>query len=245
MGANTSRTEILPALLERILEGGQGVGSMRRRAKESLGGLRQRVPNAWRSAVKRRLPVAMQDQLSTFWRLNGVDWSSTAAVSLISDLHGYIRINRRGREAQGIVEPGPGFDRLCRRITAGLESFVDADTAAPVVARVVRADQALGRGERSAALPDLLVRWADTPACAHRALRSPELGSVPWPIPGRHPDGRSGNHRFQGFLLGVGPGLPRAADLPEGDISDLAPTIRALLGLPPDPTMRGRPLLAG
>jgi predicted AlkP superfamily phosphohydrolase/phosphomutase len=187
----------------------------------------------------------MQDQLSTFWRLNGVDWSTTAAISLISDLHGYIRINRRGREAEGIVEPGPEFDALCRQIAVGLESFVDADTAAPVVSRVVRADRVLAQGARSAALPDLLVRWSDAPACGHRALRSPGLGSVPWPTPGRHPDGRSGNHRFEGFLLGVGPGLPRAIELPEGDISDLVPTIRALLGLPPDPALIGRPLVAG
>ena len=39
-------------------------------------------------------------------------------------------------------------------------------------------------------------------------------------------------------------GLPEAIDLPEGDIADLAPTIRLLLGLPPDPTMIGRPLVA-
>ena len=109
---------------------------------------------------------------------------------------------------------------------------------------MVRADRVLAPGARSPALPDLLVRWSDTPACGHRALRSPGLGLVPWPTPGRHPDGRSGNHRFQGFLLAVGPGLPEAIDLPEGDIADLAPTIRLLLGLPPDPTMIGRPLVA-
>ena len=113
------------------------------------------------------------------------------------------------------------------------------------MSQVLRADQALAPGERSSALPDLLVRWSETPACRHRALRSPELGSVPWPAPGRHPDGRSGNHRGQGFVLGVGPGLPQAADLSEADITDLAPTISALLGLPPDPAMVGRPLFAG
>ncbi len=244
MGPNTSRTEILPALLERILNDDDGVGSSAPLGKTVLSGFRQRVPNAWRSALKRRLPVAAQDRLSTFWRLNGVDWSTTAAISLIADLHGYIRINRRGREALGIVEPGQGFDALCRRIAAGLESFVDASTGEPVVSQVVRTDQVLPSGERNSALPDLVVRWSKTPACRHRALRSPALGSVPWPIPGRHPDGRSGNHRFQGFLLAAGPGLPQAVELSEADIFDLAPTIRALLGLPPDPTMVGRPLLA-
>jgi predicted AlkP superfamily phosphohydrolase/phosphomutase len=204
MGPNTSRTAILPLLLERILDCGNGAGPSPRRAKAALSALRERVPDAWRGPLKRQLPVAVQDRLSTFWRLNGIDWSSTAAISLIADLHGYIRINRRGREALGIVEPGHGFDALCRRIAAGLESFVDAETGAPVVSQVLRAEEALAPGLRSSALPDLLVRWSETPACRHRVLHSPKLGSVPWPVPGRHPDGRSGNHRGQGFLLGAG-----------------------------------------
>jgi hypothetical protein len=65
---------------------------------------------------------------------------------------------------------------------------------------------------------------------------------VPWPLPGRHPDGRSGNHRPQGFLLSARPGVAAPAALPEADILDLAPTIRARLGLPPDPAMAGRSL---
>ena len=89
----------------------------------------------------------------------------------------------------------------------------------------------------------LAPRRPETPACRHRALHSPELGSVPWPVPGRHLDGRSGNHRGQGFLLGVGRSLPQAAELSEADITDLAPTMRTLLGLPADTAMVGRPLI--
>jgi predicted AlkP superfamily phosphohydrolase/phosphomutase len=225
MGPNTSRTAVLPLLLDLVLKGHAGVGPAKPRRQAVLSGLRERVPDAWRGALKRRLPVAARDQLSTFWRLNGIDWSTTAAVSLMSDLHGYIRVNRRGREAQGIVEPGRNFEAFRDRIAAGLESFVDADTGEPVVARSIRPDDELAPGARSASLPDLLVRWSDTPACRHRALRSPGLGSVRWPTPGLHPDGRSGNHRFEGFLLGAGPGLQGALDLPAADFSDLAPTM--------------------
>jgi ferredoxin len=105
-----------------------------------------------------------------------------------------------------------------------------------------RTDQVLPAGARSDALPDLVVRWSDAPAATHRALRSPALGTIAWPTPGRHPDGRSGNHRPEGFLIAAGPELPQGSEAPAGHILDLAPSIRALLGLPPDPAMRGRSL---
>jgi len=55
---------------------------------------------------------------------------------MVSDLQGYIRINMRGREALGIVEPGDEYDWLCSKIAEGLATFVDADTKEPVVESV-------------------------------------------------------------------------------------------------------------
>lgn len=242
MGPNTSRNEILPALLAQILNGGES-GAATRPGKRLLSRVRQQVPLAWRNALTRRLPVAVQDRLQAFWRVGGIDWSTTAAFNLFADLHGYLRINQAGREAEGIVEPGAAFDTLCRDIAAGLEGFVDADTGEPVVSVVARTDQALPSGAQRDALPDLVVRWSDTPAAQHRALHSARFGTVPWPTPGRHPEGRSGNHRFQGFLLARGSGFAEGAALPEADIVDLAPTILALLGLPPGRGQAGRPLV--
>ena len=241
MGPNTSRVEILPALLERILDGDPAAG--RRAGNRALGRARRQVPLAWRHALTRRLPIALQDRLMTFWRLGGVDWSSIPAFSLMADLHGYVRINRRGREMRGIVEPGAPFEALCRRIADGLASYVDADSGEPIVATVGRSDQLFSGGARTAGLPDLIVRWSDRPAAHHRAVRSPTLGPVAWPTPGRHPGGRSGNHRPEGFLIAAGPALPQAIELPPAHIVDLAPSVRALLGLPAHPAMTGRSLI--
>lgn len=242
MGPNTSRNEVLPSLLARVLNDGEPKGAPTSPDKSVLAALRRQVPLAWRNTLTRRLPIATQDRLSRFWRLSGIDWSTTRAISLFADLQGYIRINCAGREALGTVEPGAAFDALCREIAAGLESFVDADTAEPVMSVVARTDRVLPSGERSEVLPDLVVRWADTPAARHRTLHSPRFGTVPWPTPGRNPDGRSGNHRFQGFLLAAGPAFGEGAELPEADIVDLAPTIVTLLGLQPEKGWAGKPL---
>jgi predicted AlkP superfamily phosphohydrolase/phosphomutase len=238
MGPNTSRVAILPELLDRVLTGQTGTsqraGLLRR--------LRAYVPNEWRSRVKSLLPVRVQDRLTVFWRLGGVDLASSEAFPLVADLQGYIRINVRGREAHGVVEPGAQYDTLCERIVKGLESFVDADTGEPVVAEVIRADEAYPVGARHQDLPDLIVRWSSSPASRHRSIVSPTYGSIPWPCPGSHPDGRTGNHRGEGFLLAKGEGIEPGSAIEGAHIVDLAPTVFSLLDLPLRSEWTGAPL---
>jgi predicted AlkP superfamily phosphohydrolase/phosphomutase len=239
MGPNTSRVPILATMLARILS-----GCPVDTPQSMLRGIRQALPSVWRSELKSKLPLAVQDRLTSFWRVHGVNWQTTQAHALTADQHGYIRVNCAGREAKGVVEPGLPFDSLCQRIIVGLHSFVDEDTGDPVVTEVGRSEQLYPNGCRRHLLPDLIVRWAESPASRHRAVRSPHFGRIGWPLPGKHPDARSGNHRPEGFLLAVGPSLPNKGRLPTADIIDLAPTIRSLLHLPPEPELAGLPVAA-
>jgi hypothetical protein len=75
-----------------------------------------------------------------------------------------------------------------------------------------------------------------------RALVSPRFGRIELPTPGRNPTGRSGNHRPQGFLIGVGDGFEAGSGIEGGHILDLAPTVYAMLDLPRPDTMPGRDL---
>jgi predicted AlkP superfamily phosphohydrolase/phosphomutase len=238
MGPNTSRVAILSELLDRVLTGRSG----KSQRTGLLGRLRARVPNEWRSRAKSLLPVRLQDRLTVFWRLGGVDLASSKAFPLVADLQGYIRINVRGREAHGVVEPGAQYDTLCEHIVRGLESFRDADTGERLVAEVVRADESYPAGARHQDLPDLIVRWSPSPASRHRVIVSPTYGSIPWPCPGSHPDGRTGNHRGEGFLLAKGEGIEAGSSIEGAHIVDLAPTVFSLLDLPPRPEWTGAPL---
>jgi hypothetical protein len=230
MAHNTSRTDVLPAMLARILARDPSAAA----AHEKLGALkrlRRAVPVAWRHAIKASLPMAIQDRLSTFWRTGRTDWSSTRAASLTADVHGYVRINLRGREARGIVEPGAEYGRLCAEIREGLLGFVDSDTGEPVVQEVARTDELFPTGRRRDALPDLIVRWAPSPCASTRAVESPRFGRIAWPTPGKNPNARSGNHTAEGFVVAVGDGIEPGSTIAAGaHILDLPPTILALLG---------------
>lgn len=235
MGPNASRVPVFSEMLDRILTDRKGPGA----PPGVLQRLRAVVPNEWRARVKTLLPTELQDRLTVFWRMGGRDLSSTRAFPLVADLQGYIRINVVGRDAEGIVEPGTEYDRLCEELVSGLAGFVDADSGEPIVSEVVRSDQLYKGGTRVEELPDLIVRWSPTPASSHRRIVSPKHGAIEWPTPGGHPDGRSGNHRGEGFLLAGGEGVSPGVSLEGANIVDLAPTVFSMLGLPPRPEWVG------
>jgi len=230
MSHNTSRTDLLPTMLARILSDDPGAAA----DHEKLGvvkRLREAVPLAWRHAVKAKLPLSIQDRLSALWRTGRVDWSRTRAISLTADVHGYVRINLRGREARGVVEPGAEYDRLCADIARGLMEFVDTATGEPIVAEVKRVDELFPPARRRDALPDLIVRWAPSPCADCEAISSARFGTIRWPTPGKNPNGRSGNHTSEGFVLAAGGGIDRGSTLDrERHILDLPPTVLSLLG---------------
>jgi predicted AlkP superfamily phosphohydrolase/phosphomutase len=242
MGANTSRVAVLPEMLDRILTNGNiddpGPDSM-----GILRKLRQLVPSSWRYEIKHRLPIGLQDRLGMFWRKEDINWSETQAFCLLSDSQGYIRVNLKGRESLGIVEPGQEYDQLCQKIMEGLYTFIDADTKEPLIQEVNRSDQLFPPGNRMNNLPDLIVKWSETPAYKHREISSASFGSIAWPTPGHDPDGRSGNHRGQGFIIATGKGFAPGSTITNAHIQDLAPTVLDLLGVPKNPEMVGESLI--
>jgi predicted AlkP superfamily phosphohydrolase/phosphomutase len=239
MGENTSRSELLPEMLRRVLAGSDT--APQRRGSGLTARLRRRIPVAWRNGVKARLPLALQDRLTAYWSMGRRRWAETRAFCLVSDLQGYVRINLRGREARGIVEPGTEYDRLLEEIRTGIGSFVDVESGEPVAQRVTRTDQLYPPGERRHLLPDLIVRWSRTPAAPQRRIVSPRFGTIDRELPRKNPNGRAGNHRPEGFLIVAGAGV-HPGPLPSADILDLAPTIFTHLGLAPPAELSGRPI---
>ena len=247
MGPNTSLADLLPNMLDCVLNETRAEPGQDGDAPPTRGLLhkvRNAIPPPFRQAVKNHLPKSLQHRLTVFWRQPDIDWSQTQAVALIDDLQGFIRINLKGRESRGIVEPGAAYDELCARITDGLLTFEHSDTGEPAVAAVQRADALFPGGERLGELPDLIVQWSERPAKDTVGVSSERYGTIGWPTPGRVPDGRSGHHRHRAWLAAVGPGIEAHSDLPPGHTLDLPPTLYALLGARPPQHMAGSPIEA-
>lgn len=231
MGANTSRGDLLPAMLQRVLGGDAGAA-----AGASIWRLRGAVPTSWRAAAVRGLPDEVVRHLTAGIYLRGVDWSRTRAFALPGDYRGFVRVNLQGRERDGIVREEEA-DALLEEIADGLASFCDPD-GSPAIAAVERIESLVPDGRERHRLPDLVVRWSDRPATALAAVRSARFGDVPRLGVGT---GRPGNHTNGGWILAV-PGAARGRDPTRpAELVDVATTAASLLGRP-DPK-RGEVLL--
>jgi predicted AlkP superfamily phosphohydrolase/phosphomutase len=231
MHENHSREAILPEMLNRVLQkdsretirNGTGL-------KPLLLRLRKSIPNSIRHRVKSGLPYSWRYKLTSFWRMSQLDWARMPAFVIPLEVQIGVRVNLKGREKLGIVQPGREFDELCRNIMEGLSTFVDADTGKPLVMEM-KFSKDIFAGDRVDWLPDLIGTWNSEPSAHHRMITSPVYGDIPWPTPGKNPEGRSGNHTSGGFLIASGGGVNKDA-LRDVHILDLAPTILHLLGVP-------------
>lgn len=231
MTDNFNHNEILPEMLTRIL----AEDMARRSGSQLLNSFRSIIPIRWRHQLTSRLPMKFRDRLSAFWRVGQYRWSRTRAFPLPADRLGLIRINLKGREALGIVAPAE-MDRLCEKIAEGIKKFVDADSGEPIVKNVRRTTLQNDKW----GYPDLVVEWSELKPAFHcRAVSSPEFGLISRSEPGRPPDGRSGNHRFNGIFFASGPDI-KSGTIEEINIIDLLPTILTLLGLPLQENLPGK-----
>lgn len=163
------------------------------------------------------------------------DWSRTRAYAAGP---GQIYLNLRGREAQGIVEPGAPATQLVAELRARLLALTDPDDGAPMV-RAVYARDDLFSGPLAGEAPDLQAGMADgyraaweiSPEAVGRGIVSPNMRK--W----------SGAHG--GFDFAATPGVliasrPIARQLPT--IMDIAPTVLAYFGIPIPADIDGKPL---
>ena len=196
--------------------------------------LRDLLPKDFRKNLARRLPIALRDKLAQRVDTATFDWSRTRAYCLPTDLEGCIRINLKGREPEGTVEPGPDYEALCRDIEGALKALVEPATGRPAVREVLAVDEAFP-GPRRAHLPDLIVLW-DT-AAPITAVTSDAIGTVS----GASPDPRPGTHAGPGFVVMRGPGIAPGQTLEGAHIFDFAPTILRRFGVTAPAHMTGRP----
>jgi predicted AlkP superfamily phosphohydrolase/phosphomutase len=185
---------------------------------------RQHLNNA-KLALKRRLPqailAALDKKKNSFPDL---DWQKTRVFSLPTDRNSHLRVNLRGREPIGIVEPGAEYEALLGHLEAALRALINPRTGRAAVEEVFRLRK-LFPGERAEDLPDITVLWsAEAPI---DEVSSPQLGVIRRPIR----ELRSGNHREEGFLLARGPNFKPGRAQYQGHILQIAPTLLHLHGL--------------
>ncbi len=146
-------------------------------------------------------------------------WPQMPAFALPSFYDGRIRINLRGREREGIIEPSR-YEETCRELEILIRECRDPRTGEAVVETIERAwtrDPLALTGSEA----DLLVVWRGIAA----ALEHPRLGLI-GPVPLRRTGGHTGRH---GMAYVAAPGL-EPGDRGVRSAFDVVPTLVKLLG---------------
>jgi predicted AlkP superfamily phosphohydrolase/phosphomutase len=168
------------------------------------------------------------DNLSRF--ATDIDWERTQAFC-----HGTnaIRINLKGREPRGSVDPGE-LDTVIQRLSDRLLSIRDPE-GNKIIRGVKRRDD-LYKGPSTELAADLLITDHDDSVWFYYSE-----GHVPdevFEVSGW----ASGNHEPDGIFLGWGPDFAAGRTLESPNVVDILPTLFATMGVPIPDDVDGRVL---
>ncbi len=242
MGPNAGWADLLTDILARLSEHAPGAPSSR----GLMYRLKRRIPFHWVRPLLHALPLRANQELVSLWSRKMFDWSTTRWFPLPMDGPGNIRINLRGREREGIVEPGEEYEAVCREVESLVLGLRDADSGEPLARSVVRAwaDAAADAPGRPL-LPDLIVPWSGPAAASTRRIVSDAFPDLAYDVPRALPSGRSGNHLGRGWFVACGPGVAAGEAAGRHRVIDLVPTVLRHLGVAPPGEMEGRPIDLG
>lgn len=165
-----------------------------------------------------------------------VDWGRTKAYAL--GLAG-IYLNLKGRESQGLVEPGEEAEKLKQELIAKLSGLKDQEKGEIAINQVIDAEKIYAGPYRHNA-PDLLVAYTQ----GYRASWDSVTGKVNSIIFEDNKKAWSADHCLDPNLV---PGILLSnlkLEAREPSIMDIAPTVMNLFGVKVPTYMNGKSLLA-
>jgi predicted AlkP superfamily phosphohydrolase/phosphomutase len=218
MGPSYSGTGLLDRILLR-LDNGADAGATSTRAR--LRALWHRVPGDLRSRLKplrRPFRGALRPQ-----KFLGNHASRRFFEVYANNASGGVRLNIRGREGRGTVDPADA-EQILSYLAMELGKVRNADSGEPLVRDIVVTRKHYS-GAYLERLPDLLVTWNRNAPI--RKVRSDTIGELLQ----EHVDNRTGDHTPDGVCIIAGPGVAARGEAPCVRTADLAPSIARFFGV--------------
>jgi predicted AlkP superfamily phosphohydrolase/phosphomutase len=193
------------------------------------------LPRSARRLIRRWVPSAKAVAKASI--KYQYDWSRTRAFCI--GAAGDIWLNVRGREPEGIVEPGAEYEEVREAIRRVFTSLREARTGEALVEGVYFREEVY-QGPFLERAPDLLVRFRDVVISEvlmdGKVLRmSRRSAATPKQV-------KTGSHRPDGILILGGQGSRQGISLSGARLVDVAPTLLYWMGRPVPSYMDGRVL---
>ena len=200
-------------------------GRVRRLVESSIRRFTRSAPRVLKNRIKSFLPHLAR-RAGGLELCGGIDFSRTRAYP--AGHAGGVFVNLRGRQPDGIVEPGQDYEDVRDRIIAALLELKDPKTERSIV-RAAHRREDVWSGPHVPHMPDVILELADE-SCdiSSRRARAPGvITDIAPPGPGRWP--RVGRHKRDGLLMAMGPHVAHA-EVRGAGIADVPATVLNLLG---------------
>ena len=245
-GAGTTVVHLNRWLAERgLLRFHAGARTVPARVVRGARGLALRaLPRRAQERAVRRRGRGLARRLEAWSRFGAINLVRTGAFSEELNYAPSIWLNVRGRDPLGTVAPGRDYEALIERLRADLLAWRHPVSGARIVAAVHRRDEIYTGGCVDGA-PDLVLEPALENGYSYVWLPSTgdERASVRPLAPAEYVAGKgggmNGSHRADGLWALAGPAVPRGMRA-AASITDVAPTVLHLAGLPVPSWMDGR-----
>jgi predicted AlkP superfamily phosphohydrolase/phosphomutase len=209
-------------------------GQLQRMATARALALWRRLPLDLRTRAKQRLG-GLRERSYELQNYSVVDFERSQAFAY--GTFGNIVINLQGRERSGTVAPGAAYEAVRDAIVSGLRELRDPASGRRIVAAVHRREE-LFSGPHLDRVPDLVVEFVDYEWLGKGNLKS--RTETIWDrieIAGT-PASYVGSHRHEGIVALAGPSAAPGGLYAR--IEDIAPTIQYLLGEPIPESFEGQ-----
>lgn len=194
---------------------------------------RRLLPESVRVALSRHMTREKREQLVSDLFKKGTDWNRTRAFAVPVSYTSFIRVNLRGREPAGIVEPGDEYRSLTDEIVKELYKLTDNETGEPAVLSVNKSTDIFNSPPHDD-LPDIFVEWK--PGSFMRSVSHPRAV-----LTQKRPEFfRRSDHSSYGFFALAGPSVKCTGKEDDIEVLDIAPTFMSLLDEPVPRVMSGR-----
>jgi hypothetical protein len=197
--------------------------------------LNPRLPRSVRALIRRWVPAARSATRAAI--RYQYDWSRSRAFCMGAS--GDVWLNVRGREPEGMTEPGADYEHTREHIKETFMALRDAASGEPIIEAVFFREDVY-HGPFVERAPDLHIRFRDTVVngirMGDRVLRLPHRGAA------SPKDVKTGSHRPDGLFVLSGTGVRSRFEVEGAQLADVTPTVMYLLGRPVPAHMDGRVL---
>jgi predicted AlkP superfamily phosphohydrolase/phosphomutase len=162
----------------------------------------------------------------------GIDWSRTKAVVCHTAMWGFLYLNVRGRQPQGVIKLGSEYEACRNELIERLMAEVDPQTGEKLFVDVIKPETVYGQSDTEWDSPDLLLVPQDGMKVSRRLRER-------WLVKHTCPDRAEGTHLLKGLWMVAGEKIKSRINF-QANIQDLAPTILAAMGIAVPDDMDGR-----